>query len=487
MTKIIKMKPLAQACAFILATGSLVSMNNAIAASAKAGSIISNKVTVTYQDANGKVFTNESNTIEISIREVRSATLTAGNGAEQKVLTSVKQVRSVHTLKNLGNVDEIYTLVAANATDDTIDATSMKIYLDKDGNGTLNAEELKASPITEIKLAMGESATFVIITDLPATKAGDKLHITLDAKDSKGTVAKTTNNVNITFQDAKDNIKEVVIMPPGKGSSCNAYAWIKEGETWNNANKNASSWIYKGKKGHLATMTTAEENAFVAAKINSNNGGEWWIGARRTINDKTFTKEWVTGEKFGYTNWNTNEPSNNDEKGLMFYDDGKWYDLNDATLRHYIVEFELGACPSTPKPQVEVNLKAAKSDCKSGKLLEGEKFTDLRLEDMAPGECVTMHMRAENTSETRAEAFTAKQELPAYLSYIPHTLAACGWDDNCKLTPRSDTYKTKDGKGDWAHFDSKTGTVVFGGLDGKKLAHINPGDVFHGQFRAKID
>jgi predicted O-methyltransferase YrrM len=56
MTKIMKIKPLAQACAFILATGSLIGVSGiAMAAPTPADTLITNKVIVTYQDASGKI------------------------------------------------------------------------------------------------------------------------------------------------------------------------------------------------------------------------------------------------------------------------------------------------------------------------------------------------------------------------------------------------------------------------------------------------
>jgi hypothetical protein len=184
MTKIMKIKPLAQACAFILATGSLVGVGGvAVAAPTPADTIIKNKVVVTYQDANGKEFIDESNEIEISIREVRTATLT-GSMDDKQVTISAKKVMSVHKLTNTGNVDDVYKLAASNAADDTMDATKVEVYLDKDANGTLSAEELAAAPLTEITLGMTESVSLIVVAELPAViEDGAKLHLMLAAKD----------------------------------------------------------------------------------------------------------------------------------------------------------------------------------------------------------------------------------------------------------------------------------------------------------------
>jgi len=482
MTKIMKIKPLAQACAFILATGALVGVSStAIAAPTPANTIIKNKVIVTYQDASGKEFTDESNEIEISIREVRTATLTVGNGERQSVLTSVKQVKSVHTLTNTGNVDDTYKLVAMNAVDDDLDAT-MSIYLDKDGNGELSEEEKTAGPISEIKLNMTESASFIVVTDLPTTEAGQTLHIMLNVTNSKGGIEGTTNDVVITFKDVDDNITDAVTMANGKGSSCNAYAWIRQSETWENANKNASSWIYKGQRGHLVTIQTAEENAFVT-EISKTLSGGWWMGAQRTLTTTQFTDKWVTGETFDYTNWSLNEPNNDSENGLIIFANGKWNDENGSS--HYIVEFELGACPDVPTPEVSVTLKAAKSDCKTGELIAGQTFGEARIEDMASGECVTMHMRAENAKDVVAKSVGFRQAIPEYATYIANSISVCR-EETCTLTPRSDSVDLKEGKGDWAHYNPNSDTVVIGYADGGEFAQMEKG-VVHAEYRLKID
>ena len=97
--------------------------------------------------------------------------------------------------------------------------------------------------------------------------------------------------------------------------------------------------------GYLATITTQAENEFVWTNLASKspyNGGTW-LGA---TNDKTSTAatsgayQWITGEKWVYSNWNTGEPSNyaditgGGEHYLAFFaasvpvQYGTWNDMN---------------------------------------------------------------------------------------------------------------------------------------------------------------
>lgn len=63
--------------------------------------------------------------------------------------------------------------------------------------------------------------------------------------------------------------------------------------------------------GYLATITSQDENDFVWNYLASKatNTGGIWLGA---TNDKTSTGtyQWITGEKWNYTNWNIGEPNN---------------------------------------------------------------------------------------------------------------------------------------------------------------------------------
>ena len=98
-----------------------------------------------------------------------------------------------------------------------------------------------------------------------------------------------------------------------------------EGITW------ATAKAYcEAMGGHLASITTAEEQAFVKA-LNS-SGVNLWIGAyRENANDW----RWVTGEAWDYSNWGSGEPNNSpnvipNETCVAIWP-WNWNDLNNAS------------------------------------------------------------------------------------------------------------------------------------------------------------
>ncbi len=132
-----------------------------------------------------------------------------------------------------------------------------------------------------------------------------------------------------------------------------------ERTNWATARSNAANmeYTYNGTiyNGYLATITTAEENAFITDKL----GSDAWIGASDAGSENTWL--WVTGPENGteffygngssgithiytYANWNSGEP--NDAGGEDYAEiycsssvPGKWNDLNGTQSLGYVVEY----------------------------------------------------------------------------------------------------------------------------------------------------
>jgi len=85
--------------------------------------------------------------------------------------------------------------------------------------------------------------------------------------------------------------------------------------------------------GHLVTVTTAAENSFIF--------GLWpsgWIGLTDEVTEGVW--QWVTGEPYSWSNWNSGEPNNaGNEDYIQFVGGGKWNDLPNTSLP-YVLEFE---------------------------------------------------------------------------------------------------------------------------------------------------
>ena len=98
---------------------------------------------------------------------------------------------------------------------------------------------------------------------------------------------------------------------------------------WQTAKTNCSNM-----GGHLVTITTAGEQAFIY--------GLWpsgWIGLTDEVTEGTW--KWVTGETYSYSNWNSGEPNNSgNEDYVQFVTGGRWNDLNGTSSLAYVLEFE---------------------------------------------------------------------------------------------------------------------------------------------------
>ena len=87
----------------------------------------------------------------------------------------------------------------------------------------------------------------------------------------------------------------------GPGSNGHFYELTAAAETWDAAKSEA---IAKG--GHLATITSAGEQAFLVASFGT--ASDHWIGFTDRGSEGNFY--WITGEAVSYTNWGPGEPSN---------------------------------------------------------------------------------------------------------------------------------------------------------------------------------
>ena len=68
------------------------------------------------------------------------------------------------------------------------------------------------------------------------------------------------------------------------------------------------------KGGHLATVTSAEENTWIAQNINPYEDHKSWLGGLMDVNHKW---HWITGEDWSYTSFGENQPD--------FYDSNEYY------------------------------------------------------------------------------------------------------------------------------------------------------------------
>jgi PKD repeat protein len=150
--------------------------------------------------------------------------------------------------------------------------------------------------------------------------------------------------------DGGDPDEVCVEGPPGPGLTWNLNLW------WNPANhfvyvlgpvapwpvneSFAETYTLGERKeavpGHLATIRSAEENAWITTNVRSKAGGDMWIGANDIAdegawvwveNDVQFWEGTASGSVVGgnYVNWNGGEPNASGDGGQM-YEGGTWDD-----------------------------------------------------------------------------------------------------------------------------------------------------------------
>jgi hypothetical protein len=127
------------------------------------------------------------------------------------------------------------------------------------------------------------------------------------------------------------------------------------GISWASASAAAAGLTHLGSPGHLATVTSAAENAFLAglvAPFTTFAGG--WLGGSST----TWLVGPESGQAFTYTNWGGIEPNNPPSNvymniGIAFAGiaNGQWADaalgVSDGgdPIKGYFVEYEVNAVP----------------------------------------------------------------------------------------------------------------------------------------------
>jgi len=114
--------------------------------------------------------------------------------------------------------------------------------------------------------------------------------------------------------------------------------------TWVEANEDSKLKQYKGLRGHLAVISSVDEQNYIW-KIFPYPG--YFLGGFQVnnSNEPNGNWTWVTDEKWDFSNWDENEPNNedNNEQYLQFSEseNGTWNDVrNKLVSKGYIIEYE---------------------------------------------------------------------------------------------------------------------------------------------------
>lgn len=162
------------------------------------------------------------------------------------------------------------------------------------------------------------------------------------------------------------------------GPTGNVYEFILADMTWEQAHADAQTRTYRGRPGHLATLTTYEEDLFAnklrATAFPFTSGWEVWVGGYQTPGaPPPFDWSWVNGEGNisgandgpSYANWLPGEPNDyfgfDSENYLTIGLRGEfgWNDsgyFGTAILGGYIIEYEALQVAVDIKPGASPNV-----------------------------------------------------------------------------------------------------------------------------------
>lgn len=127
-------------------------------------------------------------------------------------------------------------------------------------------------------------------------------------------------------------VSDYTLVQAATGDNGHRYLVYKGAGDWDKAATFAASL---GEGWHLATITSAEEQACVSRLVSA-YGGTCWLGG-------TYSGgwTWMTGEAFDYTNWDDGEPGGNSSEPYLgiygnstqtsYATDGKWNDFKATT------------------------------------------------------------------------------------------------------------------------------------------------------------
>jgi hypothetical protein len=160
-----------------------------------------------------------------------------------------------------------------------------------------------------------------------------------------------------------------VVLGPGQflwstsvGGNGHVYERVQQTTDWNQAREIANSRTLGGVKGHLATITTAAEQQFLASIFPTD---EAWIGAFQDHSAPGFAEpsggwRWITGEPWTYSNWNDTEPNDGlgevTENVVHTFTDHVWNDVPDDRSKNWFwVEYPVSGAATEQSLLVPAN------------------------------------------------------------------------------------------------------------------------------------
>jgi uncharacterized repeat protein (TIGR01451 family) len=190
---------------------SVAPIRDAVAAPAPANSVIGNQATATYVDSAGVTRPVTSNTVQTTVQQVKSFTLTQ---AGAKTAPVNQQVCYPHTITNTGNGTDLYTLNAAS-TGGAFAHTSLAYFADTNQDGLPDSSTPITAPVSVIA---GASYNFVVCGTTPPTALpGQAGTVGVSVSDTNAPVTTQTQTNTTTIGAAAVNATKKLssVPPPG--------------------------------------------------------------------------------------------------------------------------------------------------------------------------------------------------------------------------------------------------------------------------------
>ena len=149
--------------------------------------------------------------------------------------------------------------------------------------------------------------------DLINRNPGNKLTYTVGdgTADATMTFTGTISDINtaLSWVSYQPKPTEYFQWTTAKGGNDHWYQYVSTTRTWAQAKTDADN-----RGGYLATITSSGEETFVNSLYNVANSP--WLGGFQNTSSLSYSEpgaswEWVTGEAWSYTDWNTSQPDNN--------------------------------------------------------------------------------------------------------------------------------------------------------------------------------
>lgn len=128
--------------------------------------------------------------------------------------------------------------------------------------------------------------------------------------------------------------------PVSAGGNGHYYEYVSTSVQWPVAKANAENTSFNGVRGHLATIKSSAENAFLTSRF-----PKAWAGLTdsESFGGSEGNFKWVTGEPLSYTNWYPGEPNDvngNEDFMEVNFSNGRWNDAFNGYSQGYIIEYE---------------------------------------------------------------------------------------------------------------------------------------------------